>query len=84
MSNLAFFATPIDFNKNEVLDNKIKEAKKNNVITVGLLGVAGSSCHKYCDYALSVPSDSTARVQEIHILIGHILCSLVETELCHA
>ena len=33
MSNLAFFATPIDFNKNEVLDNKIKEAKKNKLNT---------------------------------------------------
>jgi D-sedoheptulose 7-phosphate isomerase len=34
-----------------------------------------------CDYIIKIPSDDTQRIQEAHILIGHILCQLIEEEL---
>jgi D-sedoheptulose 7-phosphate isomerase len=45
-------------------------------MTVLLTGEGGES--GYVDYVLSVPSDNTPRIQEAHILIGHILCELIE------
>lgn len=58
-----------------------KSARKMNLVTVALLGKDGGSCKELVDYALVIPSDSTARIQEMHILIGHILCELIEQEL---
>lgn len=49
-----------------------------DLTTVGLLGSGGGRIAGLCDHALIVPSDDTARVQEAHILIGHILCELLE------
>ena len=47
---------------------------------VGLLGGDGGKIAPLCDYALRVPSDSTARIQEIHTLTIHF-CELIEDEL---
>jgi D-sedoheptulose 7-phosphate isomerase len=49
--------------------------------TVGLLGRDGGLALPIVDEAIVIPSDSTARIQECHILIGHILCEIVEEEL---
>ena len=49
--------------------------------TVGLLGRDGGLAMPMVDEAIVIPSDSTARIQECHILIGHILCELIEEEL---
>ncbi|MBA4322668.1 MAG: phosphoheptose isomerase [Odoribacter sp.] len=59
----------------------IKEAKKTGIITIGLTGKSGGRMLQFCDLCLKVPSDGTARIQEAHILIGHIICSLIEKEL---
>ncbi len=59
----------------------IKEAKKRGAYTVGFLGQTGGKLKNIVDLALCVPSSITARIQEIHITVGHIICQLVEEEL---
>lgn len=61
--------------------NAFAKAKDLGVVTVGLLGKGGGVAALKVDYPLIVPSEITARVQELHILIGHILCELIEVEL---
>ena len=56
----------------------LKEAKKKGVITVGLVGEKECDMDQYCDYIIHVPSTSTPTIQESHIMIGHIVCALVE------
>ncbi len=56
----------------------IRLAKKIGAKTIGLTGKGGGPLAKNVDCALVVPSENTARVQEIHILIIHIICELVE------
>lgn len=58
-----------------------KTAKAMGLATVALLGKSGGPAKAMVDYALVVPSDSTSRIQEAHILIGHILCELIEQDL---
>jgi len=49
--------------------------------SIALLGKDGGQAKALADLAIVIPSDSTARIQEAHILIGHILCDLIEQEL---
>lgn len=56
----------------------IKKANEIGAYTVGLTGGAGGMLKELCDTSIVVPSSNTARIQEAHILIGHILCELVE------
>ena len=58
-----------------------KECRKNNIITVGLSGNDGGKMKELCDYCICVPSIETPRIQENHIMIGHIICAVVEEEL---
>jgi D-sedoheptulose 7-phosphate isomerase len=58
----------------------IETGKKTGLITVGFLGNDGGKLKALCDHSLVVPSPDTARVQEAHILIGHILCELIESD----
>lgn len=53
-------------------------AKKKGMSTIGLLGKGGGKSSAIVNQSIIVPSKSTARVQEMHILIGHILCDLIE------
>ncbi|HNY66291.1 MAG TPA: D-sedoheptulose 7-phosphate isomerase [Deltaproteobacteria bacterium] len=57
----------------------VEEARAMGITTIGLTGEAGA-IRQMVDCALAVPSGITARVQEVHILIGHILCDIVEEE----
>jgi D-sedoheptulose 7-phosphate isomerase len=59
----------------------VKSAIQLGVTTVGLLSATGGALRELVTYPLLVPSTSTARIQESHILIGHMLCDLVEREL---
>jgi len=59
----------------------LKYCRKEKIITIGLTGSSGLKMKDLCDICISVPSDETPRIQEIHILIGHIICSIVEAEL---
>ncbi|MBN1912856.1 MAG: D-sedoheptulose 7-phosphate isomerase [Candidatus Omnitrophica bacterium] len=56
----------------------LKQAKKMNLKTVALTGGDGGELSKLADIILVVPSSVTARIQEAHITIGHIICDLVE------
>src|SRR5207244_7693124 len=59
----------------------IKEANKIHLRTVGLSGNDGGELAKVVDLAITVATKSTARIQECHIAVGHLLCELVEAEL---
>jgi D-sedoheptulose 7-phosphate isomerase len=59
----------------------LKVAQSLNVDTISFLGRDGGLCIKHTKLPIIVPSESTARVQEVHIMIGHILCDLIEKEL---
>lgn len=59
----------------------IRAAKRRRAITVGLLGRDGGRLKTECDHCLIVPSDDTARIQECHIMVGHIICDLIEREI---
>jgi D-sedoheptulose 7-phosphate isomerase len=56
----------------------LRSAKKMGITTVGMTGQCANDMAGLVDYCISVPSKRTARVQEAHILIGHILCEIVE------
>jgi D-sedoheptulose 7-phosphate isomerase len=58
--------------------NAFETAKKLNCKTLGLSGRQGGKMSAICDLNIVVPSDTTARIQEMHILIGHILCKAVD------
>ena len=66
--------------KNVILG--IKQAKKMGLKTIALTGADGGELAKIADVALIVPSNITARIQEAHITIGHIICEIVEQTLC--
>lgn len=59
-----------------------QKAKSMGVTTIGLLGGSGGTALNVVDHALVIPSRCTSHIQEAHILIGHILCELIEKELC--
>lgn len=59
----------------------IRQAKKMGLKTVALTGADGGELIKSADLSLVVPSSVTARIQEAHITIGHIICELVEESL---
>ena len=61
--------------------NAFKSAKEKNIKTVALVGRDGGEMAKLADYAIVVPSDATPRIQESHILIGHIICDIIEKEI---
>jgi len=58
----------------------LETAKELGCKAVGLSGKGGGKMNDICDLNIVVPSDDTARIQEMHILIGHILCQLVDNE----
>lgn len=62
----------------------VREAKARGATTVGLLGRDGGRLKNECDYHIVVPSADTARIQENHIMVGHILCDLIERDLVGA
>ena len=59
----------------------LEAARAKKLVTVGLSGRNGGKMSKYCDILLIVPSDDTARIQEMHITLGHMLCGALEQKL---
>ena len=59
----------------------IKKAKELGMTTVGFTGKNGGTMRDICDIMICTPSDDTPRVQEAHILVGHIICQLIEEEM---
>lgn len=60
--------------------NALQVGKKIGCKTLGFSGKGGGSMNKACDLNLIVPSNETPRIQEMHILFGHIICSLIDKE----
>jgi D-sedoheptulose 7-phosphate isomerase len=59
----------------------IEVANKIGMITVGMTGETGGKMKDVCKYLINVPSKDTPKIQEAHIMIGHIICEIVEREL---
>ncbi|HEY8970838.1 MAG TPA: D-sedoheptulose 7-phosphate isomerase [Puia sp.] len=59
-------------------------AREKEMITVGFTGESGGALKEWSDYLVNVPSSNTPRIQEAHMLIGHIICQLVEEAYFHA
>ena len=59
----------------------LQRARELGIITVALTGQGGGEMQSYSDYCIQVPSTSTPRIQESHIMLGHIICELVEKAL---
>ena len=58
-------------------------ARKIGLKTIGLTGRSGGNLRNAVDYCICVPSNETPRIQECHILVGHIISELVEREIFH-
>ena len=61
--------------------NGLKMASKIGCRSIGFSGSDGGEMNQICDTNLEVPSEDTPRIQEMHIVIGHIICHLIEQEL---
>ncbi len=61
--------------------NAFRKAKELGVITVAMTGASGGEMKEMADYLLNVPSTDTPRIQESHIMLGHIICEIVEAQL---
>lgn len=68
----------------ECVCRAVESAARKGCFTIGLTGEGGGRMAGMVDILLDVPARDTARVQETHITIGHILCELVENEVCQA
>ncbi len=60
----------------------VEAARLGGMLSIGLLGGSGGALKERVDHALVVPEALTARVQECHILIGHIWCAMVDAAFC--
>ncbi len=67
--------------KSKNIINVLKTAKKKNIKTICFTGSNGGEAKLISDYSIVVPSNTTARIQEIHIMLGHILMELIEDNL---
>ncbi len=56
-------------------------AKEKGMVNIGLTGESGGTMKPLSDYLLNVPSNDTPRIQESHMLLGHIICQLVEEKI---
>ncbi len=61
--------------------NALEAARTKNMLTIGFSGHNGGEMPDLCDALLTVPSNTTARIQEMHITIGHMLCAVLEQKL---
>ena len=61
--------------------NAIKKANQMEMVTIGFSGNDGGVMKDICNYNLIIPSNNTARIQEAHILVGHIICKLIEQKI---
>lgn len=59
----------------------LQTARAKGLLTIGLTGHSGGQMPELCDHCLRVPSDSTPRIQEGHIAMGHSICQLIESQL---
>lgn len=75
-----FFALSTSGNSSNILE-AVAVAKKQNMTVVGMTGQTGGQLAAHCDHLLAIPSSDTPRIQECHILIGHIICEVIELKM---
>lgn len=75
-----FFGISTSGNSQNIV-NAFESAKAKGITTVALVGRDGGKMGQIADIAIIVPSNATPRIQESHILIGHIICDVIEKEL---
>ena len=73
-----FFGISTSGNSKNVIEG-LKVAKEKGLITIGLIGNNGGKMKELCDYSIIVPATNTARIQEVQLMIIHILSGLIET-----
>jgi len=61
--------------------NALRVAREKGIVTVGMTGRAGGQMPELSDHLLRVPSDSTPRIQEGHIAMGHAICQIIEAQM---
>ena len=59
----------------------LRTARRAGLATIGWTGEAAAELRSLCDHVVAVPSCETPRIQEVHLLLGHILCGEIEQEL---
>ena len=59
----------------------LEEARSKRIVTVGLTGQSGGDMPPLCDHCIRIPSNATPKIQEGHIVLGHIICGLIERDL---
>lgn len=62
------------------ITNALQTAREIGMITVGFTGESGGEMKNICDHLINIPSTDTPRIQEAHIMVGHIICQLVEEQ----
>jgi D-sedoheptulose 7-phosphate isomerase len=67
-------------NSDNILE-ALKTCRERDILSVGLTGASCGKMKDLCDICLTIPSKETPRIQEMHILIGHIICCIVEEEI---
>ncbi len=75
-----FFAITTSGNSGNII-TAAKAANKIGVKVVGLTGEDGGQLAEFCDVLIAVPSKGTPEIQEIHILVAHMVCSIIESEI---
>lgn len=61
--------------------NAMKQANEMGIVTVGFTGAGGGPMKEHVTHLINIPSTDTPRIQESHIMVGHIICQLVEENL---
>lgn len=56
-------------------------AREKKMVTIGLTGISGGTMKAFSDLLINIPSSDTPRIQEAHIMVGHIICQLTEQRL---
>lgn len=75
-----FFGISTSGNSQNIV-NAFESAKAKGIMTIALVGRDGGKMAQMADIAIIVPSNATPRIQESHIMIGHIICDVIEKEL---
>jgi len=75
-----FWALSTSGNSTNILE-ALAECRKKGIISLGFTGAKGGRMDGSCDILIKVPSDETPRIQEMHILLAHVICVIVEKEL---
>lgn len=75
-----FIAISTSGNSKNIVE-AINECKKKNIKVIGLTGAKECTMDTICDICIKVPSTNTPNIQEAHILIGHIMCAIIEEQL---